>query len=193
MLSGKGFKQVYNVSGGIKAWQAKTAVGAPDLGMDLFSGKESPEDILKVAYSLEQGLQEFYIYMEGKAENSRVKSLFSKLSKIEVKHQLSLLNAFNGLGQGQVTREEFETMVGEKAMEGGLTTDQYLELFDPDLGSEIEVISLAMSIEAQALDLYQRVGLRLAQPETIDIIHKIAHEEKNHLASLGKLMDELQT
>lgn len=190
MLSGKGFKQVFNVSGGIKAWQAKTAVGAQDLGMDLFSGKESPGDILKVAYSLEQGLQEFYISMEEKAADSRVKSLFLKLSKIEIKHQLSLLNAFNGLGQDPVTREEFEAMVAKKAMEGGLTTDQYLELFDPDLGSEIEVISLAMSIEAQALDLYQRVGARLSQPQARDIIHKIADEEKSHLASLGKLMDE---
>jgi rubrerythrin len=191
MLSGKGFKQVYNVSGGIKAWQSKIAVGDPDLGMDLFTGKESPGDILKVAYSLEQGLEEFYVSMEERADDSRVKSLFSKLSKIEVKHQLSLLNAFNGLGQDSVTQEEFETMVGKKAMEGGLTTDQYLEMFDPDLGSQVEVISLAMSIEAQALDLYQRVGLQLTQPEARDIIHKIADEEKVHLASLGKLMDEL--
>jgi rubrerythrin len=192
MLSGKGYKQVYNVSGGIKAWKSKTAVGDPDLGMDLFSGKESAEDILKVAYSLEQGLQEFYVSMERRAEDSRVKSLFSKLSKIEVKHQLSLLNAFNGLDQEDpVTREEFEAMVAKKAMEGGLTTDQYLELFDPDLGSEIEVISLAMSIEAQALDLYQRVGVSLTQPQARDIIYKIADEEKSHLASLGKLMDEL--
>jgi len=192
MLSGKGFKQVYNVSGGIKAWQAKTAVGDPDLGMDLFTGKESPGDILKVAYSLEQGLEEFYISMEERADDNRVKSLFSKLSKIEVNHQLSLLNAFNGIGQGQVTQEEFEAMVAKKAMEGGLTTDQYLEMFNPDLGSQIEVISLAMSIEAQALDLYQRVGIRLTQPEARNIIHKIADEEKIHLASLGKLMDELQ-
>lgn len=182
---------MYNVSGGIKAWKSKTAVGDQALGMDLFFGKESAEDILKVAYSLEQGLQEFYVSMEGKAENSRVKSLFLKLSKIEIKHQLSLLNAFNGLGQDSVTREEFEAMVTKKAMEGGLTTDQYLELFDPDLGSEIEVISLAMSIEAQALDLYQRVGVSLTQPQARDIIHKIADEEKSHLASLGKLMDEL--
>lgn len=182
---------MYNVSGGIKAWQSKIAVGDPDLGMELFTGKESPGDILKVAYSLEQGLEEFYVSMEERADDSRVKSLFSKLSKIEVKHQLSLLNAFNGMGQDSVTQKEFETMVGKKAMEGGLTTDQYLEMFDPDLGSQVEVISLAMSIEAQALDLYQRVGLRLTQPEARDIIHKIADEEKIHLASLGKLMDEL--
>jgi rubrerythrin len=194
MLSGKGFEKVYNVSGGIKAWQAKTALGSQDLGMALFSGRESAQEVLKVAYSLEQGLQDFYISMAEKAEDSQVKSLFSKLSEIEVKHQRSLLSAYNELDQGAVspvTRQAFEVMVGAKAMEGGLTTDQYLELFSPDLGSQIEVISLAMSIEAQALDLYQRLGARLTQAKARKIIHAIANEEKTHLASLGKLMDEL--
>jgi len=191
MLSGKGFTKAYNVSGGIKAWHAKTALGPPDLGMELFSGMESPEDILKVAYSLELGLEEFYISMEKKAENKQVKSLFLNLSKIEVKHQLSLVNAYNEMSQEDVTREEFETMVETKAMEGGLTTDQYMELFNPDLDSPTEVISLAMSIEAQALDLYQRVGASITQAESRDIIHGIANEEKSHLASLGRLMDSL--
>jgi rubrerythrin len=190
MLSGKGFKQVYNVSGGIKAWQSEVAVGPQDLGLDLFSGRESAEDILKVAYSLEQGLREFYLSMEEKAENSRVASLFSKLSEIEVKHQQSLLRAYNELGRENLTREEFEDMVATKAMEGGMTTDQYLALFGSDPDSPVEVISLAMSIEAQALDLYQRVGARLTHASR-DIINGIANEEKSHLASLGKLMDEL--
>lgn len=191
MLSGKGFKQVYNVSGGIKAWHAKTAMGPQDLGMALFSGMESPEDILKVAYSLEQGLEEFYVSMEKKTENSQVKSLFLKLSKIEVKHQLSLIAAYNDLGQAGITREEFETMVETKAMEGGLTTDQYLTRFTPDLDSPAEVVSLAMSIEAQALDLYQRVGAKVTQARSREIILGIANDEKAHLASLGKLMDQL--
>ncbi len=182
---------MYNVSGGIKGWKAETALGPREIGMDLFTGSESAEDILKVAYSLEQGLRDFYISMGKKAENGRVKRLFSQLSKIEVKHQLSLLSAYNQLGKGQVTREEFEAMVATKAMEGGLTTDQYLNLFSPDLGSEVEVISLAMSIEAQALDLYQRVGVSITDSESKNIINNIANDEKSHLASLGKLMDEL--
>jgi len=38
MLAGKGFKVVYNLSGGIKAWRSGKAVGQEDLGLDLFSG-----------------------------------------------------------------------------------------------------------------------------------------------------------
>ena len=159
--------------------------------MELFSGMESPEDILTVAYSLELGLEDFYISMGKKADDKQSKALFYQLSKIEVKHQLSLLDAYNEMSQEDVTREEFEAMVETKAMEGGLTTDQYMELFSPDLDSPTEIISLAMSIEAQALDLYQRVGARVTQAESRDIILGIANEEKSHLASLGELMDSL--
>ncbi len=191
MLSGKGFKKVFNVSGGIKAWDAQTAIGPQDLGLDLFSGNEEPIDVLKVAYSLEQGLREFYFEMEKKADNSEVKDLFSRLSDIEVKHQMSIYIAYNDISPKDINKDEFEKMVEVKALEGGLSTMEYLELFGSDLSSEIQVISLAMSIEAQALDLYQRLSSKVISSKSRDIINKIASEEKAHLASLGKLMDSL--
>jgi len=191
MLSGKGFQKVFNVSGGIKAWHAKTAIGPQDLGLDLFTGKEEPLDVLKVAYSLEQGLREFYLQMEKEAENPKIEDLFAKLSEIEVKHQMSIYIAYNEISTKEVSKDEFEKMVEIKALEGGLSTREYLELFGSDLGSETQVISLAMSIEAQALDLYQRLSLKVENRQSRNIINKIAQEEKAHLASLGKLMDSL--
>lgn len=191
MLSGKGFQKVFNVSGGIKAWQAKTAIGPQDQGLDLFTGKEEPLDVLKVAYSLEQGLREFYLQMEKEAENPKIEDLFAKLSEIEVKHQMSIYIAYNEISTKEVSKDEFEKMVEIKALEGGLSTSEYLELFGSDLDSETQVISLAMSIEAQALDLYERLSLKVENRQSRDIINKIAKEEKAHLASLGKLMDSL--
>ena len=191
MLAGKGFKKVLNVSGGIKAWHAKTAIGPQDLGMDLFSGKEEPLEVLKAAYSLEQGLCDFYISMEKEAKHEKVKDLFAKLSEIEVKHQMSIYTAYNNISDEELSKDEFEKMVEIKALEGGLSTREYLDLFSPDLTSESDIISLAMSIEAQALDLYQRVSAKIENSKSRDIINKIANEEKVHLASLGKLMDSL--
>jgi len=191
MLAGKGFKKVFNVTGGIKAWHAKTAIGPQDLGMDLFSGKEEPLDVLKVAYSLEQGLRDFYLIMEKEAKNEKVKDLFAKLSEIEVKHQMSIYIAYNDISDEKLSKDAFEEMVETKALEGGLSTREYLDLFNPDFNSEIDVISLAMSIEAQALDLYQRVSSKIKHPQSRDIVNKIADEEKVHLASLGKLLDNL--
>jgi len=191
MLAGKGFKKVYNVSGGIKAWEAETAVGPQDLGVHLFDHGEAPEDILKVAFSLEEGLQDFYTDMAGRAQNDTVRSLFEKLSRIEVKHQEAIVTAYQRLGYPDITREDLSAMATEKSMEGGLTTEEYLDLFKPDMGSETDVISLAMSIEAQALDLYQRVGAGISSDASKAVVLKIADEEKAHLASLGRLMDQL--
>ena len=191
MLAGKGFKKVFNVSGGIKAWQAETAIGPQDLGLDLFTGNEEPLDVLKIAYSLEQGLREFYLEMEKQAEIQKVKDLFAKLSEIEVQHQESIYIAYNDISPEEISKDKFEKMVAIKALEGGLSTREYLELFGSDLSSEIQVISLAMSIEAQALDLYQRLSSKVTSSKSRDIINKIASEEKAHLASLGKLMDSL--
>jgi len=191
MLAGKGFQQVFNVSGGIKAWQSKTAIGPQDLGMDLFDGKEAPLDILKTAYSLEQGLRDFYLTLEKTAGHPKVKDLFLKLSEIEVKHQRSIFTAYNRISLLEISQDEFESQVEISALEGGLTTREYLDLFKPDLNSEKQVVSLAMSIEAQALDMYQRVSARISNPESKAIVLKIADEEKVHLASLGKLMDSL--
>jgi rubrerythrin len=50
---------------------------------------------------------------------------------------------------------------------------------------------MAMSIEAQALDLYLRVGSDLKDETARAIVLKIADEEKEHLASLGRLMETL--
>jgi len=191
MLTGKGFKKVINVSGGIKAWKSKTAIGPVDLGIHLLDGQDDPLDVLKVAYSLEEGLREFYITMQTEAASDNVKQLFGTLSEIELKHQLSIYHTYNELSGEHIDETDFHRMVETKALEGGLSTREYLDLFQPDLTSETDVISLAMSIEAQALDLYQRVAQRVDNPESRNVINQIANEEKAHLSSLGKLMDSL--
>lgn len=60
-----------------------------------------------------------------------------------------------------------------------------------DLSSETSVISMVMSIEAQALDLYQRVAQKIQHPASKKIVNQIANEEKVHLKHLGELMDSL--
>ena len=161
------------------------------MGIDLFDGDQTPQEVLKIAYSLEQGLREFYLSMEKKAQNQQVKDLFAKLSDIEVKHQMSIYLAFCDIYPVTIEKDDFEAMVEKKALEGGLSTDEYLNMFNPDLDSPVDVISLAMSIEAQALDLYQRISEKIPTRESRRIVLKIANEEKAHLKSLGQLMDSL--
>jgi rubrerythrin len=189
MLAGKGFKEVYNLTGGIKAWNSDTAFGPEELGLDLFDGNESPEETLVVAYSLEEGLREFYLAMLKKVSDEKTGQLFQKLAEIEMKHQDRIFDQYIGLTATQLTREEFAEKIVSPAMEGGLTTEEYLERYPLDLNVTSEIVSMAMAIEAQALDLYQRASDQASNEKNKSFLLQIADEERIHLQQLAKLFE----
>jgi rhodanese-related sulfurtransferase/rubrerythrin len=191
MIAGKGFGDVYNLAGGFKAWNSKAAYGMEDLGLELFTGEETSEKALAIAYSLEHGLRDFYLSMVPKVKNDNAKTLFQKLSAIEIKHQDRIYEIYVNLSDRPSSREEFEESTVANVIEGGLTTEEYIRLFQPDLDSVEDIIALAMSIEAQALDLYQRASRKSRDPQSKEAFMQIADEENAHLAQLGKLMDNL--
>jgi len=190
VLAAKGFREVLNLSGGIKAWNSQKAVGPEDLGLQLFSGNESPEETLMTAYSLEEGLREFYLSMAAQVKTESARRLFDQLSGIEVKHQDRIFNEYRRISASAPTREEFVQKVVASGMEGGLTTQDYLRLYQPDLEVPEEVVSLAMAIEAQALDLYQRAADRAGTMESKNVLMQIANEERTHLEQLGALFEK---
>ncbi len=187
MLVGKGVGEVFNLSGGFKAWKSERAIGAEDLGLDLFTGREAPEETLAVAYSMEAGLREFYLSMIPWVKNEPARDLFDKLSAIEVKHQDRILDLYRQITGRAIDRDEFVKTVVTPAVEGGLTTDEYVQLYKPDLESVPDIVGLAIAIEAQALDLYRRAADRNNNPESRKVLMQIADEEQMHLTQLGKL------
>lgn len=191
MLNGKGFTQIYNLAGGFKSWNSETAFGAEELGLAYFKGAESPQTNLTVAYSLEQGLRDFYLSMIPVIKNDDARNLFKKLADIEINHQNRIYAEYLKVAQESVTREAFEKNTVARVAEGGLTTQEYLDLFKPDLESVADIVELAMSIEAQALDLYQRAADKVDDQNSSQVLMQIAEEERVHLNELGKLMDRL--
>lgn len=190
ILAGKGFKEVYNLSGGIKAWESETAFGPQDQGIELFAGNESPEAMLVVAYSLEEGLRDFYLSMAKRTKEEKARRLFDRLAEIEIKHQDRIFKEYLSISGAQVTREEFSGNIVSPAMEGGLTTNEYLQRYQSDLEKTTEIISMAMAIEAQALDLYQRASERAVTEKSREVLLKIADEEGSHLRQLGELFKQ---
>lgn len=192
MLTGKGFDKIFNLSGGIKAWQDNVAVGPEDQGLQLFEELMSLPESLIIAYSLEQGLEDFYISLLPQVQNTDARTIFQQLADIEIVHQENILKQYNHATGQHLTREAFEKRDLEAAIEGGLTTEEYLDLFQPDLNVMTDVISLAMSIEAQALDLYMRAAKNAQDSELRGALEQIGREERGHLNELGKLMDRLK-
>lgn len=192
MLAGKGFRKVYNLSGGIKAWKKEIAVGAEETGLHLFTREESPEKAIVVGFGLEMGLRDFYLSMQSKVSLESTKALFTKLADIEILHQQRLVELYTEITGATLTMTEFAEKIAEPALEGGLTTEEYLQLYAVDVDSEIEVLGLALAIEAQALDLYLRAAAQSDKPATKQVLQQIAAEERNHIARLSSYIDHQQ-
>lgn len=189
MLAGKGFSKVYNLSGGIKAWTRQVAVGPQDVGMHLFAEAATGIDAVVVGFALEMGLRDFYLSMQGKVSSQGTKDIFARLAEIEVLHQRQLLQLYGELSGEQPSLEDFASRVVAPAMEGGMSTAEYLDRYQPDLNKEIEVLSLAMAIEAQALDLYLRAAEKSADEQCRKVLQRIAEEERGHIAHLSTYID----
>ena len=137
------------------------------------------------------GLQDFYTSMQEKVTNESTKLLFGMLADIEILHQKRLIKLYVEITGVDISLEDFAKKIAEPAMEGGLTTEEYLQLYQADFESEIEVLGLALAIEAQALDLYVRAAQGSKNREGYrKVLLQIAEEERNHIAKLSNYIDQ---
>jgi rhodanese-related sulfurtransferase/rubrerythrin len=191
LLAGKGFQEVYNLSGGYEAWNGRRAFGNPEQGLDLFPPEQPLADSLVVAYGMEEALREFYAGRARAVDSEEVASLFDRLAEVEQTHSENIHGRYVAATGEAVDQATFASRVVTPRLEGGMTVDEYMALFDPDWNALNEVLEIAMSIEAQALDLYLRASRRAADPEVALHLSEIAHEEKGHLEQLGRLLETL--
>ncbi len=191
MLSGQGYTAVYNLKGGFKAWNGEAAAGPEVDSLELFSGSETLTDLIVAAYGLEYGLQELYESMQPAVDNQEVSKLFERLAKIEQGHKERLFQEYRKLNAEMANREDFEQQVVVKALEGGFTTEEVVNRMQQVQDSTSGILDVAMSIEAQALDLYQRAADSQPDKEGRDFLKQLVDEEKSHLAQLGRLMDQV--
>ena len=191
LLAGQGFTEVYNLKGGIKAWEGQQAAGPVEVGMAMISGRETPAEIIVLAYGMEEGLKGFYGLMAARSDSKEVSGLFDKLAGIEVRHKEKLFELFRRLSEEEFDREAFERDIVVTAMEGGLTAEEFLASHQAVLETKVEVVSLAMELETQALDLYLRYSSTLEHGKTKEVLYQLAEEEKAHLRSLGGLMEDI--
>lgn len=190
MLAGKGFKKIYNLKGGIMAWNGAVASGPVELNMDLVRGDESPGQITRLAYGMEMSLGSFYQTMSTRMEDTEVSELLTRLASIEEKHKQYLLELLRSVEPSEVDQAALESEVASTIMEGGFDSDEFIRKNEEFMQSVTGVLDVAMMLETQALDLYLRFAEKIESEEARGILYKIGDEEKGHLAALGRLRDE---
>jgi rhodanese-related sulfurtransferase/rubrerythrin len=198
LIANLGFKEVYHLQGGIQAWEDRTATGPKEFHLDFIKGDESPAEIIRMAYRMEEGLKKFHEAFHARTEDAALRALLAGLIKAEESHEKTLLELWpkDFLGQASPAREALPDQIGEitdsepRLIEGGIDMDEFMkqnELFLKDVSGYLD---LAMMIETQALDLYLRMAADSRNELTRKILYRIGNEEKAHLAILGKYLNE---
>jgi sulfur-carrier protein adenylyltransferase/sulfurtransferase len=189
LLSGLGFREVYNLAGGILAFQGQKATGPVELNLDLARGDESPAEMIVLAYGMEKGLQSFYEALPEKTGDQELRDLAGKLARVEIQHEKSLFQLYGSFEPGK-DQATFETAIVGRVMEGGFKLQEFMAQNAAYLGTGKDLLELAMMLETQALDLYLRLADKSAHPRTKEVLYTIAEAEKAHLASLGGLLEK---
>jgi len=190
LLSGFGFQEVYNLQGGIKAWQGLKAVGPRELNLELVGGDETPAEMIALAYGMEMGLGIVYRDMIERSDDHELRSLLSKLADIETRHKKRLLELLAEIDSPITDTDAYEADLRPSILEGGLGLDDFMQENESFFRSVQGVLELAMMIETQALDLYLRFAEKSTHNLTKTALFAIANEEKAHLGSLGDLLEK---
>jgi sulfur-carrier protein adenylyltransferase/sulfurtransferase len=190
LLAGQGFKEVYNLKGGMMAWQGLTAIGPVELNLDLIRGDESPAEMLEVAFGMEGALQKFYLIAGENVEDREVAALIKELAAIEEKHQQMLLTDYAGLKNQDLEGPQRLVNRLPQILEGGFQFSEFLNQNQTTMQTFSGVLDLAIMLETQALDLYLRFATKITEESTQKVLFKIADQEKAHLSSLGKLVEK---
>ena len=189
LLAGRGFRQVYNLKGGIKAWNSLTAEGPVDFGSDVSPVKDmSPPEVVGFALSMEKGLAAFYLLAAGESGDKDVAELLRRLAGFEEKHQQKLQDLYQALNPAGVKKETDEKEGTPPVMEGGFTPDDFFEKNRSLMKTTSDILSLAMMLETQALDLYLRLAAYMEDENSSAVLHGIAEDEKAYLRALGEMI-----
>lgn len=187
-LNGQGFNQVYNLSGGIKAWQGLKATGPELQGLDLLGPETDYASSLGMGYALEEGLQQFYLRLAEVVTEVGQKELLSRLAGFEDKHKGWLAAEYEALRRDDAGLPPLVVGKGE-LMEGGRTISLVLAGVRRE-GLDLEAIfDLAMRFETQAMDLYGRLAHQAVKPEVRALFLRLVDEEKLHLGYLARELE----
>jgi rubrerythrin len=154
--------------------------------MIVFAGTESPEELIALAWALEEGSRTFYASLADRLQDREAAAFFEKLVLAEQSHKRTLVQLY-----GEITGKESSAALSEREdlrdiMEGGVGISEALEWAQDKEAAD--VLQYAMSLEINAYDLYLKMVKRFEGEPPSAIFDTLAKEEEAHLNRMGELL-----
>lgn len=175
-------KAIYNLEGGIMAWEGATVADMPRVA--LFDQK-SADEMMSTAMALEKGALRFYSHVRSKFGAYDWSDVFGRLGKVETAHAKTVYGFWQKINDRlEPFNQLFQQLSGE-VLEGGRSLDEVLsEIERKKTSTCIELIEMALQMEYSAYDLYRIMAERSDEPEVAEAFMALAQAEKSHMRAL---------
>ncbi|RQW85829.1 MAG: sulfurtransferase [Geobacter sp.] len=192
ILTRAGFAAAYSMEGGIRAWNGLVVEELPATGMAWFLSAQSAEELIGLAWLLEDGMRSFYLEIAKGLDRSEEAQLFMELAGAELHHK----NALQKLYQHQSGKDPgvnspadvLSNKPKEKYLEGGvLLSEAFSWAGKKDAG---EILEFAMSLEVGSYDRYLSLREYFKDESSREVFGLLAAEEKAHLKRLTRLFEK---
>jgi rhodanese-related sulfurtransferase/rubrerythrin len=188
VLLTEGFPAVFSLGGGISAWNGEVATGEYEQGLSLLRGRETAEELISLAWAMEEGSRLFYEGAVDLASDSESVDLFRRLAAAEAKHKSNILQAYRMVAGDEFSENFFERESLKGVMEGGVRVEDAIAFLREKNRTLQDLVEVSMQVEANALDLYVRMRRGIENESAEKIFLSLIEEEKGHLARLGELL-----
>jgi rhodanese-related sulfurtransferase/rubrerythrin len=176
-------KDIYDLEGGIMAWEGSTVPYYPRV--QVFDKSRNLPDLLFVAMDLEKGALRFYDYVKDRFISEPFSKTFAQLAMAEVAHAKAVYQYWRKTERDPAEFEKvFQDLKGE-ILEGGENLTDILRSEEAMEGNTcLNFIELALHIENAAFDLYRTMAEQTESEEARGAFLSIAQAEKGHMKTL---------
>jgi rubrerythrin len=180
------------MAGGIKAWHGQTAAGEPEAGKSFFPATATPEELIALAWTLEEGSRKFYSSAVGMFEENDARVLFEGLVSAEEHHKTSLRELYQDF-TGRTAGHEFPRHLtkgasDEDLMEGAVKISDALAWAKGK--NAVDLLELCIALEADSYDLYIKMGRAVSGNNGKKVFDGLAAEEREHLNRMATLLEK---
>lgn len=191
MLNGAGMDDVYNMEGGILAYNGIVAAGPPEAGVFCFPENMSPEQLIAMAWYIEDGSESYVGIIKEMNQNIEIKDILTNLYEHKVAHKKTLEKLYENIS-GESVRDSFPTYVLKKppkiVMSGCVNVPDAVHWSKDKDASEI--LDFMMALEANTFDLYLKLGREVKAERARSTFMSLSKEEAGHLDKLSSVFEK---
>ena len=178
-------KKIYNLAGGIMAWDGKILPDFPKV--EVFDKSKSLAELLFISMDLEKGAWRFYTYIVDRFGSKSFAKTIEHLVHAETAHAKTIYRFWK---KSEPQPQPFESLFTElrgEILEGGESLDEVLQRVETIKKNVcLNLLEMALDIEFSAYDLYRTMAEQTQSEEAKNAFLSIAQAEKAHMQAIAR-------